>query len=87
MFIGRDGISPGRTLSVVHERIVSVNLAGKSRPALGEREAIPLLGGRALVTLEDAARYIQNLPRKSSIGRTCRSFHVNAVLMFVCRLI
>jgi hypothetical protein len=31
---------------------------------LWEREAIPLLGGRALVTLEDAARYIQNLAKK-----------------------
>jgi hypothetical protein len=27
-------------------------------------DAIPLPGGRALVTLEDAARYVQKLPKK-----------------------
>jgi hypothetical protein len=33
--IGRDGPYPGRAVFVTHERIVSIDLAGKSRPALG----------------------------------------------------
>jgi hypothetical protein len=34
--VGRDGLSPGRAVLVAHERTVSVDLTGKSRPALGE---------------------------------------------------